>query len=111
MSINTTFHPLTETIVVDNTAAAQIKGAAQRGVSTFRVRALVASGYLAWGVAAPAAPSAPGGVGIQPGNVIGVTLGQPVCIEVPPNSFFIGDKAFLSGAFEITGGIGGVLGG
>jgi hypothetical protein len=36
VSIDTTFHPLTETAVIDNTAAAQIKQAGQRGVTTFR---------------------------------------------------------------------------
>lgn len=113
-SINTTFQPITETLVVDNTAARQLTGASQR-CSTFRVVARVASGYLAWGrastVVAPAAPVAVGlQAGTQNGGVLGVVLGVPLYIEVPADSFFIGSAAFAAGNFEITGGQGGVGG-
>jgi hypothetical protein len=113
MSIDTTFHPLTETIVVDNTAGgAQIKAAGQRGVTTFRIAARgTAPGvvYVAYGQAAPAAPAVPAAVGVY-GNIIGVAIGTVAYLEVPPGSFFITNAVFATSFAEITGGIGGVGG-
>jgi hypothetical protein len=42
--------------------------------------------------------------------VIGLTVGVPCYIEVPPDSFFISNAAFITSNVEITGGIGGVGG-
>lgn len=113
MSIDTTFKPVTGLLVVDNTVAQQLPNAGQLGVTTFRCVPRVASGYLTWGATAAsiAAPTAPAAVGYQKNNTIGLNvIGVPVYIEVPPNSFFISDKAFAAGNVEITGGIGGVGG-
>jgi hypothetical protein len=112
MSIDTTFHPITETYVVDNTVAVQIKGANQRGATTFRVRNISTStaAYVAWGPTAPAAPVAPVALGVQPGNMLGIPPSSTLIIEVPANSFFIASVVFATGStgLEITGGIGGV---
>lgn len=109
MSIDTTFHPMTQTYAVDNTAAVQIKEAQQLGATTFRIRALVASGYIAWGNSSVAAPTAPT-IGSPKVSTIGVTLGVPVYIEVPSTVFFIGNAVFATSGFEITAGLGGVGG-
>lgn len=107
-SINPVFQPLTPTYVVDNSVSVQVEEAGQVGATVFRIRAIKASGYIAWGtkstVAAPAAPTA---AGQKFPNVVGVTLGQSVYLELPPNSFFISDAAFLTSSFEVTGGQGG----
>lgn len=102
-------------LVVDNSAAANIPGAAQRGVTTFRVVARIANAYLAWGrnssVTAPAAPAAIGlKAGTQNGGIIGLTVGVPCYIEVPPDSFFISSAVFATSNVEIIGGQGGVGG-
>lgn len=110
MSVDTTFQPKTGLLVVDNTAAAQIPGASQLGVTTFRCVARVANCYLAWGVTAPAAPAAPAGVGYGKINTIGLTVGVACYLELPANSFFIGSAAFATANVEITGGQGGVGG-
>lgn len=109
MSIDTTFKPMTPTYAVDNTAAVQVREALASGVVTFRIRALTASGYIAWGGAAVAAPTAPA-IGAPKVNTLGVTLGQALYIEAPPNSFFIGNAAFATSGFEVTGGQGGTGG-
>lgn len=108
-SINPVFQPITETYAVDNTAGGvAIKGASQRGVSVFRIRAITASGYIAWfrPGQAPVAPTAPVVDTPQP-NTLGVTLGQSIYIELPADSVFIGNAAFATSAFEVTGGQGG----
>lgn len=115
MSIDTTFQPKTDLLVVDNTAAAQVPGASQKGVTTFRCVARVANCYLAWGrkstVTAPAAPAAVGlFAGSQNGGIIGLTKDAPCYIEVPPDSFFIGSAAFATSNVEIIGGQGGTGG-
>lgn len=111
-SINPVFQPLTPMYAVDDSAAVQITEAGQVGATVFRIRAITASGYISWGpkstVAAPTAPSA---AGQKSPNTIGVTLGQAVYIEVPPNSYFIGSAAFGTGSFEVTGGQGGASSG
>jgi hypothetical protein len=112
MSVDTTFHPLTETIVVDSTAAAQIKQGAMRGTTTFRIAARGAAPgvvYVAYGIAAPAAPTAPAAVGTLL-NTIGIAIGTVCYVELPGNSFFIASAAFTTSFVEITGGIGGVGG-
>lgn len=111
MSIDTTFKPMTPTYAVDNTAAVQIKEAQQMGCATFRIRAVTASGYISWGNSGVAAPTAPalGASGMRE-NTLGVTLGTPIYIEVPAGSFFIGNAAFATSGFEVTGGQGGVGG-
>lgn len=115
MSIDTTFHPITETIVCDNTAAQAFPGAPiSKGATTVRAVARVANAYLAWGPnpAAPAAPAAVGPVAIPAGavGVIGLTVGVACYLEVPLNSKFISNAAFATSNVEITGGIGGVGG-
>jgi hypothetical protein len=116
MSIDTTFHPLTETVIVDNTAGGQqIKSAGQRGVTTFRIAASGAAAgnvNVSWGVVAPASPTAPAAVGVLDSGVftVGVVIGAVCYLEVPPNSIFITNAAFATSFAEITGGIGGVGG-
>lgn len=114
-SINTTFQPMTDTIVVDNTGAAQVPGALERGATTFRCVARIANAYLAWGQQSTVtAPSAPAAVGVvassKGGGVMGLTLGVPCYIEVPPGSWFIGSAVFATSNIEITGGSGGTGG-
>lgn len=107
-SINPVFQPFTPTYAVDNSAAVQIAEAGQSTATVFRIRAITASGYISWGAkSSVAAPSAPSAAGQKFPNTIGVTLGQSVYLELPPNSYFIGSAAFGTGSFEITGGQGG----
>ena len=112
MSIDTTFHPITETYAVDNSAAVQIKGAAQRGATTFRIRPIAVTGgqvvYVAWGPQAAGLVATPPTLGSPSPNTICINALATVVIEVPPNSFFIANTAFTTpGGVEITGGIGG----
>jgi hypothetical protein len=104
MSIDTTFHPITQTILV-GTSAVQVSTDTQLDATTFRVRCLVAA-YLTWGgpgVTAKGPPAA----GVPVFNTIGLAVGGVAYIEVPANSFFISNVA---ASFEITGGKGGVGG-
>lgn len=116
MSVDTTFKPIGQTFVVDNTAAATSSGDPRgKGITTFRVVARVANAYLAWGasnVGAPAVPSAVGAITLPTGayGVIGLTVGVPCYIEVPANVFFISNAAFATSNVEITPGQGGVGG-
>jgi hypothetical protein len=109
MSIDTTFKPMSMTYAVDNTAAVQIKEASQIGAVTFRIRAVTASGYISWGGSGVAAATAPA-IGSPKPNTLGVTLGAVVYLELPSNSFFIGNAAFATSGFEVTAGQGGVGG-
>lgn len=112
-SINPVFQPITETYAVDNTAGGvAIKGASQRGASVFRIRAITASGYIAWfrPGQTPVAPTAPA-IGAPAANTLGVTLGQAVYVELPSDAVFIGSAAFGVGSFEVTGGQGGASSG
>ncbi len=112
MSIDTTFQPKTVTVAVDNTAGGvAIPGAKQVGVTTFRIVALTASGYISWGPPSkpPAAPVAPT-IGTPAMNTVRVLLNVPLYLEVPPDSVFIGNAAFATSGFEVTGGQGGVGG-
>jgi len=105
MSIDTTFHPITQTVLV-GAAAVQVATDTQLDANTFRVRCLVAA-YLTWGnkstITAAGAPAA----GVPVMNTIGMAAGGVMYVEVPANSFFIASAA---AAFEITGGKGGVGG-
>ena len=112
MSIDTTFKPATDLLVVDNSVAAQVPGASQKGVTTFRCVARVANAYLAWGRASTvAAPAAPAAVGVKPGTqgggIVGLTVGVACYLELPPDSFFISSAAFATSNVEIIGGTGG----
>ena len=115
MSIDTTFHPITQTIVCDNSAPQAFPGAAlSQGATTVRAVARVANCYLAWGPpggtpSAPAAPAAVGPLAIPAGasGVIGLTVGVPCYLEVPLNSKFISSAVFATSNVELTGGIGG----
>lgn len=106
MSIDTTFHPITQTVLV-GVAAVQVAIDTQLDANTFRVKCLAAA-YLTWGnssaVTAKGAPAA----GVPVMNTLGMaTIGSVMYIEVPANSFFISSAA---ASFEITGGKGGVGG-
>jgi hypothetical protein len=110
VSIDTTFQPKTDTYAVDNTAAVQIKEAGQVGAITFRIRALIASGYISWGTTNAVTSKGAPAIGTPVSNTIGVTLNVPVYLELPPNTWFIGNAAFATSGFEITGGQGGAGG-
>jgi predicted branched-subunit amino acid permease len=106
VSIDTTFHPITPTILVGVTAV-QAAVDTQQDNTTFRVRCLVAA-YLTWGnkstITALGAPAA----GVPSANTLGMSVvGSAMYIEVPANSFFISS---IAASFEITGGKGGVGG-
>jgi hypothetical protein len=106
MSIDTTFHPITQTVLV-GTAAVQVATDTQQDNTTFRVLC-VAAAYLTWGnsnaITAKGAPTA----GNPVFNTLGMlTVGSVMYIEVPANSWFISNAA---ASFQITGGKGGVGG-
>jgi hypothetical protein len=104
MSIDTTFHPITQTVLVGATAV-QVATDTQLDNTTFRVLCRTA-GSFTWGgsnVTAKAAPVA----GTPAFNTLSMlTVGSVLYIEVPSNSFFVS----AAGSFEITGGKGGVGG-
>jgi hypothetical protein len=106
MSIDTTFHPITQTVLVGATAV-QVATDTQLDNTTFRVLC-VAAAQLTWGnnaaITAKGAPTA----GVPVFNTLGMlTIGSVMYIEVPSNSWFIASAA---AAFQITGGKGGVGG-
>jgi hypothetical protein len=107
MSIDTTFHPITQTVLVGVTAA-QVSPDTQLDATTFRVRCMSAvSVYLTWGNSAAITSKTPS-AGTNAFNTLGmIGVGAVMYIEVPSNSFFIASAA---AAFEITGGKGGVGG-
>jgi len=105
MSIDTTFHPITQTVLVGTTAV-QVAPDTQLDATTFRVRCLAAA-YLTWGPTGVTAKGAPA-AGVPVFNTLGMSVvGSVMYIEVPSNSFFISNVA---ASFEITGGKGGVGG-
>ena len=106
-SINPLWQPMTLTYAVDSSAAVQIPGAGQAGATSFRIRAVTASGYIAWNNKATGFTAAAPTLGAPVANCIGVNLGETVYLELPPNSYFIGNAAFGTGSFEITAGQGG----
>jgi hypothetical protein len=106
LSIDTTFHPITQTVLVGATAV-QVATDTQQDNTTFRVLC-VAAAQLTWGnsasITAKGAPTA----GVPVFNTLGMlTPGSVMYIEVPANSWFIASAA---AAFQITGGKGGVGG-
>lgn len=109
MGVDTTFQPKTATYAVDNTAAVAIDGR-QAGVTSWRIRAVVAGGYIKWaqgGATAPTAAAAPA-LGTPVANEIGVNFGQTAYIEgVGAFLQFIGNAALATSGFEVTGGQGG----
>lgn len=108
MSIDTTFKPVTATYRFDNSAAVQVKEAAQGGCSTFRIKNLdPARQWFTWGPAGIAAAVAPA-LGTQSPNTIGLEPGGVIYIEVPAASFFRG--SIVTTGFEVTGGQGGIGG-
>jgi hypothetical protein len=112
-SINPVFQPMTPTYAVDNTAGGvSVNEAVQAGATVFRIRAIKASGYISWYLSphTPAAPSAPA-VGTPAPNTVGVELGKPIYLELPPGVVFIGNAAFATSSFEVTGGQGGASSG
>jgi hypothetical protein len=116
MSLDVTWHPITESYAVGNAAAQNIPGAAQRGVTTFRIRNIAPSNasvaYIAWGQSATAVLAA-GAVAptltASSMNTMGIAGNVTVTVELPANSFFISSVAWVAATtgFEITGGIGG----
>ena len=107
MSIDTTFHPITQTVVI-GAAALQVATDTQLDNTTFRVRCLSATSvYLTWGNNSSITSKIPV-AGTNAFNTLGmIGVGAVMYIEVPSNSFFIASAA---AAFEITGGKGGVGG-
>lgn len=108
MSMDTTFRPMGNTVLVGTAAVAAVNKESAMGVSSFRVRCLVAA-YLTWGptaaVTAAGAPTA-GNAGVA--NTLGMPAGgNAMYIEVPPGSFFISSVA---ASFEVTPGAGGTGG-
>lgn len=105
MSIDTTFHPITQTVLV-GVAAVQVATDTQLDANTFRVLCKTA-GQLTWGNNASITGKAAPAAGVPVFNTLSmVTVGTVMYIEVPANSFFIS----ATGSFEITGGKGGVGG-
>ena len=107
MSLDTTFKPFGNTVSVGGTAV-QVATDNQLGITTFRVRCLVAGpAYLIWGNKSTiVSNNGPGAGPVM--NTLGMSVvGSVMYIEVPGNSWFISNTA---GAFEITGGQGGVGG-
>lgn len=108
MSVDTTFQPKTPTFVVDNSAPVTIDGRAA-GVTSWRVRAVTAAGYVHWaaGNTDPGVPAAPG-VGVQMPNQVGIAVGTPVYLDgIGAWLTFRGNAAFATSSIEVTGGQGG----
>lgn len=111
MGVDTTFKPLTQTYAVDNTAVVTIDGG-QLGVTSWRIRAVTANGYIAavpsgGGAASPGTPAAPA-IGTPVANVYGVSTTQPLYLEgLGPKVQFKGNAAYATSYFEVTGGQGG----
>jgi hypothetical protein len=116
MAVDTTFQPKTATYSVDSSAAVVIDGR-QAGVTSWRIRALGASGvaagvagFIKWANGNASAPSAPAAIalGAPIVNQIGVNAGQTVYIEgIGAWLQFIGNAAYATSALEVTGGQGG----
>jgi hypothetical protein len=118
MGIDTTFQPKTPTYAVDSSAAVTIDGR-QAGVTSWRIRwvqqtpVFGSSGFLKWAQGGATAPTAPSAValGTPAPNQIGTTIGQSVYIEgIGAFLQFIGNAAYATSYFEVTGGQGGCSG-
>jgi hypothetical protein len=112
VSIDTTFQPKTPTYAVDSSAPVTIDGR-QDGVTSWRIRAILLTGYIKWsqgGTTAPTVAAAPA-LGAPVANEIGVNFGQTVYIDgIGAWIQFIGNGAFGTSSFEVTGGQGGCSG-
>jgi len=116
MGVDTTFQPKTATYVVDSSAAVTIDGR-QAGVSSWRIRAVGASGaatgvsgFIKWAAGNASAPTAPTAqaLGTPVVNQVGVNAGQTLYLEgIGAWLQFIGNAAFGTSGFEVTGGQGG----
>ena len=117
MGVDTTFQPKTPTYAVDGSAAVTID-ARQLGVSSWRIRSVVAtpvagaSAYIKWAPGANSPPTAAVAptLGVPTVNEIGVNCGQTVYLEgIGAWLQFIGTSGFVIGtnSFEVTGGQGG----
>jgi hypothetical protein len=119
MGIDVTFQPKTATYSVDSSAAVTIDGR-QVGVTSWRIRALGASGaptgvsgFIKWAPGGGAAPTAPAAIalGAPVQNQLGVNAGQTLYIEgIGAFLQFIGNAAFATSSLEVTGGQGGAGG-
>ena len=116
MSVDTTFQPKTPLYVVDSSAAVTIDGR-QAGVTSWRIRALGisgsatgVSGYIKWApgnATAPSAATTPA-LGTPTANQVGVNAGQTLYLDgIGAWLQFIGNAAYATSAFEVTGGQGG----
>jgi hypothetical protein len=110
MGIDTTFQPKTPVYAVDSSAAVTIDGR-QSGVSSWRIRAVTATGYVKWAppppATAPTAAAAPA-LGTPVANEAGVNFGQTLYLEgIGAWLQFIGSGVFGTASLEITGGQGG----
>ena len=111
MGIDTTFQPKTPTFVVDSSAPVTIDGR-QVGVTSWRIRAIGAPGYIKWAQSTtnPGATTA-AAVGAQMPNQLGVNLTQVLYIEgIGAWLTFIGNALFATASLEVTGGQGGTGG-
>ena len=118
MSVDTTFQPKTPTYIVDSSAAVVIDGR-QDGVTSWRIQALGAAGaqtapvagLIRWAsgsASAPAAPPAAVALGTPLVNTAGVNAGQTLYLDgIGAWLQFIGNNAFATGSFAVTGGQGG----
>lgn len=116
MSIDTTFQPKTPTYTVDSSAPVVIDGR-QDGVTSWRIRALGASGaaagisgYIKWAYGSAAAPAAAATpvLGTPAVNQVGINAGQTLYLDgIGAWLQFIGNAAYATSAFEVTGGQGG----
>lgn len=117
MGVDTTFQPKTATYPVDSSAAVVIDGRSV-GVSSWRIKCLGAAGvpggvagFIKWGPPPPAAaPSAPVAytLGTPTPNQISVNAGQTVYLEgIGAWLQWIGNAAYATSGFEVTGGQGG----
>lgn len=107
MSIDTTFKPIGQTVLVGVAAVAAVDKGAQAGVTTFRIRNTnVAANYITWGPTAAVTAAGAPVAGTPSVNTIGVPIGGVVYLEVPAASFFIATLA----SFEVTPGTGGIGG-
>jgi hypothetical protein len=117
VGVDTTFQPKTPTYTVDSSAAVLIDGR-QAGVTSWRIRALGAtgaaagiSGFIKWAPGgtgnAPSAATAPV-LGTPTPNQVGVNAGQTLYLEGMGGwLYFIGNAAYAASSFEVTGGQGG----
>jgi hypothetical protein len=111
LSIDTTFQPKTPTYVVDSSAPVTIDGR-QDGVTSWRVRAVGAPGYIKWaqGSTNPGATVAPAVGAVMP-NQIGANIYLPHYLDgIGAYLTWIGNAPFATSSFEVTGGSGGCSG-